>query len=245
MTSWLVFGLLFSGLMAQPVSMAQAKEQVSTEAEYTKRLTLLKGKRYPVCHAVLEAMNRLKQPALHRYEWAFNDNLLKTPDWKQEPLQKYPDVFAQFYKNALVREKSIQNPSDFSPPSEEITAKLNDAIQEGQALLQSVELDFDNDGYKDQVYRYSEKKLPANSFFEGERIWKYLVYSGNPAGNNLDSQTFLSAFEWDLFLFEGRSFLMIISASSPFVVFEPSYEPTLRVVFEGPSVCSINPVTER
>ncbi len=204
---------------------------------HAKRLRLTKGSNYPVCRDVLANLNLLPSPAMGRGEMPIDPRfkLLRKPDWQTVDLKEHRDIIKRFWVN---RQKPlIPSVPPSTPPlsPEEMDAAIDAEIASGHALLQRVVLDFDHDGYQDEVFRYSNRESQQGEkgmdYNLPGRYWKLAVNTGEPRGN-IPETDFQLTKRWglDVFLHDGRVFTVFLRGLGMVTVFEPFYLPSSRQI---------------
>jgi|GEM_PF-1817299 len=243
-------------------SAVRAEQSVAGQTDYSKEaldprfkdalaaksLRLIKGQPYAVCQDILANINLLPDPAYARGDWPVSPRfpLLSKPDWLPVSIADHKDVVRRILTyNQRIKAERRNNPEPFNPAV--IEQQINSDIAGGGGELQMAKFDFDHDGYKDDVFRYSPQELHKgedarkNGWMPGT-YWQLAVNSGRPDISNPEADHSFSL-PWnmrDVFLYDGRAYVLNLGAAGNHYVTEPFYSESGQEVFIGREICEMH-----
>lgn len=206
-------------LIALACGTARAEEAGQTHGtghnEPLKPLRILEGDGYPVCRALLASLNSIDPPmALQNHmPLGRHPHGLSVPDWQPVTVSEHmADIHALFTERF---QRFGQPLSDIVKTREQdIQGMITADLSSGQVRLEHTDIDIDNDGYVDSVYRYyapSRYTLPP---FDWKPMgWQLLVNPGNPDADpeRASGGTFGSSFAgpqyWDVYRYYGKTYV--------------------------------------
>jgi len=242
-------------------STVRAEQSVAGQTDYSKEaidtrfkdalaatsLRLIKGQQYAVCQDILANINLLPDPAYARGDWPVNPKLplLRKPDWQPVAITDHKDVVRRILTyDQRIKAERRNNPEPLNPAV--IEQQIDSDIAGGGGELQMAKFDFDHDSYKDDVFRYSPQELHKgedarkNGWMPGV-YWQLAVNSGRPDITNpeADHSFSLPSNMRDVFLHDGRAYVLNLGAAGNHYVTEPFYSESGQEVFIGRVVCEM------
>lgn len=179
-------------------------------------LRIKKGDGYPVCHALLSSLMSIDppRPLQNHMPLGRNPRGLSVPDWKPVNVQEHMDDIRLLFAERLKRYGQRLSESA-SQHEAEIKAMMEADLATGQVRMEHTDIDIDNDGYMDSVYRYyapSRYTLPPYDW--RPMGWLLLVNPGNPEadpersmGGTFGTDFFGQPRYWDVYRYHGKTYV--------------------------------------
>lgn len=212
-----VYGLILAlGLVgATQAAVAAEQSAPSHSSDTAPALMIEKGDGYPVCRALLSSLMSIDppRPLQSHMPLGRNPRGLSVPDWQPVNVQEHLDDIRLLFTERF--HHSGQRLSEVATMHEIDIKWLIDAdLSTGQVRLEHTDIDIDNDGYVDSVYRYYAPYIntsPPHDFQSSG--WQLLIYSGNPDADRerTAGNTFGSGFGgpqyWDVYRYYGKAYV--------------------------------------
>lgn len=193
---------------SSPVNPAPAQKPESTPS-----LMIQKGAGYPVCRALLSSLMSIDppRPLQSHMPLGRNPRGLSVPDWQPVNVQEHLDDIRLLFTEAY-GERMSKAANEYEA---EIKAMMDADLATGQVRLEHTNIDIDNDGYMDSVYRYYAPSRYTTPPYDWMPMgWQLLVNPGNPEagperamGGTFGSRPYGHPQYWDVYRYHGKTYV--------------------------------------